>query len=167
MSAVISEANTWLIKRNCSAGPRQLAVVFGSLVAVSFAFGLGFAAFGLWMVLPFVGIELIAVGAAFFCYGRHAADFERIAIAPHILSVEHVEGAHTHRWQFDPRVSHVLVESRGSRWGKRVRVFLMAPATKLELGRYLLDQRRLQLGHEINGALMRARAADCDVPLNT
>ena len=78
MSAPTSEANTWLIKRNCSAGPRQLAMVFGSLVAVSFAFGLGFAAFGLWMVLPFVGLELIAVGAAFFCYGRHAADFERI-----------------------------------------------------------------------------------------
>lgn len=82
MSDAASEANSWLIKRNCSAGPAQLAVVFGSLVAVSFAFGVGFAIFGLWMVLPFVGIELIAVGAAFLCYGWHAADFERIEIAP-------------------------------------------------------------------------------------
>ncbi|MEO8187057.1 MAG: DUF2244 domain-containing protein [Burkholderiaceae bacterium] len=157
MSATSAEANTWLIKRNCSAGPRQLAVVFGSLVAVSFAFGLGFAAFGLWMVLPFVGLEFIAVGAAFFCYGRHAADFERIAIEPQVLSVEQVEGAHTHRWEFDPRVSHVQVETHGRRWGQRVRVFLLAPATRLELGRYLLDQRRLMLGREVNGALLRAR----------
>ena len=158
MSAAISEANSWLTKRNCSASPQQLAVVFGSLMAVSFAFGLGFAAFGLWMVLPFVGIELIAVGAAFFCYGRHAADFERIAIAPRVLSVEHVEGGRTRRWELDPRVSHVQIESRGSKWGQRVRVFLLAPATRLELGRYLLDQRRLLLGCEINGALVRARA---------
>ena len=159
MPVAISEANTWLIKRNCSAGPRQLAIVFGSLVAVSFAFGLGFAAFGLWMVLPFVGIELIAVGAAFFCYGRHAADFERIAIAPRVLSVEHVEGAHTHRWELDPRLSHVQIETHGGKWSQRVRVFLLAPATRLELGRYLLDQRRLLLGRELSGALMRARAA--------
>jgi uncharacterized membrane protein len=156
MSVPTSEANTWLIKRNCSAGPRQLAVVFGSLVAVSFAFGLGFAVFGLWMVLPFVGLELIAVGAAFFCYGRHAADFERISIEPGVVSVEHVEGTQTHRWEFDPRVSHVEVE-RSGRWGKRVRVFLLAPSIKLELGQYLLDQRRLILGREIDGALMQAR----------
>ena len=157
MSVATAEANTWLIKRNCSAGPNQLALVFATLVAVSFAFGLGFAAFGLWMVLPFVGLELIAVGIAFFCYGRHAADFERIAVTPDVISVEHVEGAQTQQWKLDPRVSHVEVEAGGHQWGQRVRVFLLAPATKLELGRHLLDQRRLILAREINGALMRAR----------
>jgi uncharacterized membrane protein len=35
---------TWLIKRNCSASPTQLAAVFGSLVAVSLVFGAAFAA---------------------------------------------------------------------------------------------------------------------------
>lgn len=158
MSDAVAEANTWLIKRNCSAGPRQLAVVFVSLVGVSFAFGVGFAAFGLWMVLPFVGLELIAVGTAFFFYGWHAADFERIAIAPGAVSVERVEGAHTRRWEFDPRVSHVQVQARGRQWGQRVRVYLRSPAATLELGRFLLDQRRSQLAGEISGALMRARA---------
>lgn len=158
MSAAIPEVNTWLIKRNCSASPRQLALVFGSLVAVSFMFGLGFAVFGLWMVLPFVGVELVAVAAAFFCYGWHAADFERIAVAADRLSVEHVEGARKRQWQFDPRQTHVQIESSGRRWGSRVHVFLMAPGVSLELGRYLLDHRRSQLGREIMSSLMRARA---------
>ena len=157
MSDPSPEANTWLIKRNCSAGPRQLAVVFGSLVAVSFAFGMGFAAFGLWMVLPFVGLELVAVGAAFLCYGRHAADFERISIQPGVLSVEQMKGSRAHRWELDPRESHVEVERSGGWWGMRVRVFLLAPTIRLELGQYLLDQSRLILGREINGALMHAR----------
>jgi uncharacterized membrane protein len=157
MSVATEEANTWLIKRNCSAGPRQLALVFATLVAVSFAFGLGFAVFGLWMVLPFVGLELIAVGIAFLFYGRHAADFERIAVAPDVISIKRVEGAHTQQWKLDPRVSHVEVEAGGRQWGQRVRVFLLAPKTKLELGRHLLDQRRLILAREINGALVRAR----------
>ena len=109
------------------------------------------------MVLPFVGLELVAVGAAFFCYARHAADFERITIEPGVVSVEHVKGAQTHRWELDPRASHVEVERSGGRWSKRVRVFLLAPSIRLELGQYLLDQRRLILGREINGALMQAR----------
>lgn len=158
MSVVNCEANAWLIKRNCSAAPRQLALVFSSLAAVSFLFGLGFAAFGLWMVLPFVGVELLAVGAAFFCYGRHAADFERIAIAPQEVLVEKVEGAQIRRWELDPRESRVQIESRGRQWGRRVRVFLLAPGIKLEIGRYLLDQRRSQLGRELDGTLMRVRA---------
>lgn len=159
MPVAAPEANTWLIKRNCSAGPRQLAAVFASLVAISFLFGLGFAALGLWMVLPFVGLELLAVGAAFFYYGQHAADRESIAVTSHRLSVEQVEGANVKQWQFDPRVSRVRVESCGRQWGKRVRVYLLAPGTKLELGRYLLDQKRPQLARELDGTLMRVRAA--------
>ena len=134
-----------------------MAFVFGSLVAVSFAFGIGFAAFGLWMVLPFVGVELIAVGAAFVCYGRHAADFERIAIDSHEVLVERVEGARRTQWHFDPRLSHVQMDASGHRWGRRVRVFFMAPEVKLEVGRHLLDARRRQLGRELDGTLMRAR----------
>lgn len=153
-----SESGEWLIKQNCSAGPGQLAIVFGSIVAVSFAFGLGFAAFGLWMVLPFVGLELIAVGAAFFCYGRHAADFERIAVGPNAVSVEQIDGSHSKRWQLDPRVSRIQTEAHGRLWGKRVRIFLLAPGVKLELGRYLLDHRRMQFARELEGTLMRARA---------
>ncbi len=160
MPAAIPVPNIWLIKRNCSAPPRQLALVFGSLVAVSFVFGLGFAAFGLWMVLPFVGLELVAVAIAFLCYGRHAADFERIAVGPDALTVEQGDGVRTHRWKLDPRVAHIDVESRGKRWGRRVRVYLTTPELKLELGRYLLDQRRMQLGRELSGPLMRARAGN-------
>ncbi len=159
MSEARSEENAWLIKRNCSAGPWPLALVFGSLVAVSFTFGLGFAAFGLWMVLPFVGIELLAVGAAFFCYGRHAADFERIAVAPGSVSVERVSGSRKEKWEFDPRVSHVQIDSSGRQWGKHVHVYLLASGTKLELGRHLLDARRAQLGRELDTTLMRVRAA--------
>ncbi len=158
MSVPRSESGEWLIKRNCSAGPGQLATVFGSIVAISFVFGLGFAAFGLWMVLPFVGLELIAVGVAFFCYGRHAADFERISVAPSALSIEQVDGSHSKRWQFDPRVARVQVEMQGRVWGRRVRVLLLTPELKLELGRHLLDRRRTLFARELEGTLMRARA---------
>ena len=66
----MAEPSIWLIKRNCSASPRQLAGVLVSVVVISFAFGVAFATQGLWMVLPFVGLEVLAVAAAFIFYGR-------------------------------------------------------------------------------------------------
>ena len=144
---------TWLIKRNCSASPTQLAAVFGSLVAVSFAFGAVFAALGLWMVLPFVGLELVAVAVAFLCYGRHAADVERIELAGDKLTVERVEADRSHRWEFDPRRVRVELDERGRGWGVRVQVRLASRGEQIEVGRHLLDEKRAALARELRTAL--------------
>jgi uncharacterized membrane protein len=149
----VAEPATWLIKRNCSASPRLLAGVFASLVAVSFAFGATFAAEGLWMVLPFVGLEIVAVAAAFLCYGRHAADFERIELNDGVLTVERQEGGRSLEFKFDAPWVRVELEERGAGLGKRVRLALACKGQRIEIGRYLVDDRRSTLGREIRGAL--------------
>jgi uncharacterized membrane protein len=146
-----------LIKRNCSASPTQLAAVFGSLVAVSFAFGAVFAMLGLWMVLPFVGLELVAVAVAFLCYGRHAADAERIELAGGKVTVERVEAARRQCWEFDQERVRVEMEERGSGWGASVRVWLASRDEQVEIGRHLLDEKRSALAHELRTALRNAR----------
>jgi uncharacterized membrane protein len=148
---------TWLIKRNCSASPRQLALVFGSLVVVSFAFGAAFAVLGLWMVLPFVGLELLAVAVAFLCYGRHAADRERIELGADKLTVERVEAERHRRWEFDPRWVRVEVDEQGKGWGARVKVRLASGGEQVEVGRHLLDEKRAVLARELRTALKSAR----------
>lgn len=144
---------TWLIKRNCSASPTQLAAVFGSLVAVSLAFGAVFAALGLWMVLPFVGLELVAVAAAFLCHGRHATDAERIELAGDRLTVERIEAERSRRWEFDRRRVRVEVDERGAGMGARVRVHVASRGEQVEIGRHLLDAKRAALARELRTAL--------------
>jgi uncharacterized membrane protein len=141
----------WMIKRNCSASPAQVAWVFASIVAVSFAFGALFAAQGLWLVLPFVGIETLAVAAAFFCYGRRAADYERIEIGGGEVAVEQVEGSRRTVRRLPAPWARVELQRLG-RTG-RVSVWLAAGAKRIEVGRHLLDSRRLQLAEELKGAL--------------
>lgn len=109
------------------------------------------------MVLPFVGLELIAVGVAFFCYARHAADFERIDVTSRAVSVEQADGSLIRRWSLNPRVSYVQVDASGRQWDERVRVYLRGPNVELEVGRHLLDDRRRQFGRELAGALARVR----------
>jgi uncharacterized membrane protein len=148
---VTDSALCWTIKRNCSASPGQLAGVFGSIVAVSFAFGVAFAAHGLWLVLPFVGVELLAVAAAFVCYGRLAADYERIELRNGEIAVEQVEGSRRSLRRLPAQWTRVELQRRG-RTGT-VSVWLAAGAERIEVGRHLLDARRLRLAEELRTAL--------------
>ena len=142
-----------MIKRNCSASPAQLAWVFASIVAVSFAFGAVFAAHGLWLVLPFVGIETLAVAVAFFCYGRRAADYEQIEIGGGEIAVEQVEGSQRRVRRLPSPWARVELQRLGR--SGRVSVWLAAGAERIEVGRHLLDERRVQLAEELKQALAR------------
>ncbi len=149
-------ARRWMIKRNCSASPKQLAWVFASVVAVSFAFGVAFAAHGLWLVLPFVGVEMLAVAAAFFCYGRRAADYERIAIDGDVIAVEQVEAGEVSVRRLPAPWARVELLQHGR--GRRS-VWLAAGADRIEVGRHLLDARRVQLAEELKLALRQPSPA--------
>ena len=50
--------------------PAGLAKIFAALAAVVLAIGTGFAALGAWLVLPFAGLEALALGAAYLAYAR-------------------------------------------------------------------------------------------------
>lgn len=149
----MTDSRHWLIKKNCSASPWQLTVVFASLVAVAFAFGVAFAAQGLWMVLPFVGLELVAVAAAFLCYGRHAADFERIELRDGRIVVERHEATRRSEFIFDLPWVRVELSQRGTGPGLRVKVELVSARQRVEVGRYLAEGRRAALGRELRAAL--------------
>jgi uncharacterized membrane protein len=57
-------------KRNCSMSPAGLAVAFAVLAIVTIAIGTGFALAGAWPVLPFAGLEVVALAVAFFAFAR-------------------------------------------------------------------------------------------------
>jgi uncharacterized membrane protein len=152
-------ATRWIIRRNCSASPKQLALVFASIVLLSFAIGVAFAAHGLWMVLPFVGLELLAVALAFIFYGRHAADYERIELRDGWIDVEHVEGPRRRRWRVPAPWVRLEVQPAGPGERGRARVHLTARGERVEIGRHLLDARRLALAAELKRALAEPAAA--------
>ena len=148
-----AQPTSWTVKRNCSASPAQLATVFASLVGVSFVFGVVFATLGLWLILPFVGLELIAVAIAFVCYGRRAADFERITLSPPQLHVERADGARTLHWNFPLAATRIEVEEEGAGWMHRVHVWIVSRGERVEVGRHLPVDRRGDLAREMRAAL--------------
>ena len=78
----------WLLKRNCSATPRQMVGFYASLCALSLVIGTAFWLQGATRVMPFAWVELVACGAALLICSRHASDSERIRLQPRRLTDE-------------------------------------------------------------------------------
>src|SRR5262245_37547556 len=134
-----------LLKRNCSISPAALARVFAFLVAVTLGIGIGFAAAGAWLVLPFAGIEIALLAAAFVANGRHAADYERIERAGERLTVEVSSAGRTERHEMQVCTTRVRIAVEGH----AARVWLSANGRDFEIGRHLRAQGRVELAAEL------------------
>jgi uncharacterized membrane protein len=133
------------LKRNCSISPAGLAGVFAALAFVVVAIGAGFAAAGAWLVLPFAGLEVLLLGAAYLLYARRAADYERIVLESGRLKVEVAEAQKTLRYEMEARRARVCLEEQ--------RVMLRGARDELELGRHLDAATRARFAEELERRL--------------
>jgi len=140
----------WLLKRNCSATPRQMLGFFGSLAALSLAIGAFFWVQGATLVMPFAWAELGGLGIALVLYARHAADSESIQLRPGRLTVEHACGGHVERVEFAPAWVRVEPEL-----GDRSLIELSGQGRCIAVGRFVRPELRRQLADELRWALRR------------
>jgi uncharacterized membrane protein len=140
-------------KRNCSMSPQALVWLLVFTACLSFAIGIGFALFGAWPVLPFVGLELIALAAAFYAHARHAADYEQIVVRDGVMLVEVHEGGRCEVHRFHP--GWVQLHTRKA--ADDVRVGIRSHGRELEIGRHLDAPGRGLLAVELAGRLKRYR----------
>jgi uncharacterized membrane protein len=141
------------VKRNCSISPRAVLGLLAITAFVSFGIGAAFAWLGLWLVLPFVGIEMAALVLAFYLDGRHASDFERFESNGNALVVEIREGNRCRTMNFDS--SWVRLVCHDLRW--ETKLVLTQRSQELVIGRHLNGPGRKMLGQEL------ARVLGCEL----
>jgi uncharacterized membrane protein len=134
-----------ILKRNCSISPAGLAGVFGALAALTLAIGAAFALAGAWLVLPFAGLEIAALGVAYLAYARRAADYERIELAGGRLTIEVAEADRMARYQVEAQQARVHVEAD--------LVVLRGAGEELQLGRHLDAERRVEFAAQLQKRL--------------
>ena len=130
--------------------PNHLLLVFGSLCAVSMGIAVACWAQGATLVVPFAMAELAAVGTAIWVYARHAADNECIRLDPGRLVVEHANGRHTERVEFQSDWVRVEPEH-----GDGSLIELSGRGQKIVVGRFVRPELRRQLADELRWALRR------------
>ncbi|MDO8449284.1 DUF2244 domain-containing protein [Rhodoferax sp.] len=141
----------WFLRRNCALTPTQLGWFYLSLCVVSLGIGAVFWFQGAVLVLWFAWAELLAVGAAFLLYARHATDGERIYLQDGRLVVEFENAGRLERAEF--RREWVRVEPR---LGDRSLIEVSGQGRSIDVGRFVRPELRPVLAKEIRMALRGA-----------
>jgi len=143
-----SDSVQWLLKRNCSVTPAQLGWMYVSLCVVSMGIAIFFWMQGARMVMPFAWLELLAVGAAFVVYARHARDGEKIVLQGGQLVVELENGGRMRRAEFNRQ--WVRIEPKS---GDGSLIEVSGQGQSVRVGRHLRPELRPALAREIRFAL--------------
>ena len=135
-----------VIGPNASLKPRQAMWFMAGMSAVSLSIGGFFALLGFWPVLPFAGLELVALAAALVVCLRRNRYREVVSFEGEAIRVEVGEvgrGVAT-RLQLRRSGTRVLIE-RGPHGTSPTRLLLSGSGQQVELGRCLTDVERDRL----------------------
>jgi len=133
-------------RRHDSLGSLRRWLLFASLCFVSVGLGLGFAALGAWLVLPYSVLEMAVLYWAFRWIDRHATDWERVSVCGDRVIVERERAGVRMRQEFNRYWARVEVEDGG---------FNRPPRLKLRFA-----GRVLPFGEELPAAQRRRVARD-------
>jgi uncharacterized membrane protein len=137
-------------RRNNSLSSSGRLLVFGLILAVCMGIALALAVLlGAWMIVPFTGLEMLALYLAFRHVGHHAADYERIGIDGDFLAIELRDGGQVRRFSLNRQWAQVVGSGDGSR------LALRSHGRELEIGRHRNGEQRLAMGRELKRELKR------------
>ncbi len=151
LAQVSGHTLAWHLRRNCSVTPRQLGGIYAGLCLVSLGIGVGFWWLGAKLVLGFAGLELLAVGAGFLMYARHAADGETVSLQGGRLVVEREYAGRREKVEFG--CAHVRIAPLAS---EQSLIEVMAHGRRVGIGRHLRPEWRPVLAGEMRRALVAA-----------
>ncbi len=106
---------TWLMKRNCSFSPKQVGMFYVSIVCFSLLVATYFLLIGVWMVIIFTAIEILALTIALYVYTRHALDYEKITIVGKQLLFERSWGGKLQQHEFNTVWTKVISTGKADR----------------------------------------------------
>lgn len=134
-------------RRHCSSLDWPLMrLVFGSLALFSMLIAAAFAAAGAWLIIPFAGIEIAALGAAAWFTLRKSGDFEWLAFDGDRILVEVRERGRSRQYEFN-RCWARLVTDRGGA------VALRSHGREIAIGRFCGEEGRQELARELRSRL--------------
>ncbi len=103
------------MKRNCSFSPKQVGLFYLSIVSFSLLVAFYFLFIGVWMIIIFTTIEILALTIALYIYSRHALDYEKITIIGKQLLFERSWGGKVQLEEFNTVWTKLVHKKEGRR----------------------------------------------------
>lgn len=141
---------TYFKRHASSLDLRLLTLVFGSLTVFSMVIAAGFAMAGAWLIIPFAGVEIAALGVAVCVILRRAGDFEQLVFSGDRILVEIRERGVVRQFEFHRGWARLATGETGS-------VVLCSHGRTVEIGRYCSAEGRRGLALELRDRLGNKR----------
>jgi uncharacterized membrane protein len=148
-----------LSRRHSSLSPAGRVLVFGSLAIVTVAISLGFAFHGAWPVLPFAGLECLALYLVYRWLGRHQGDYQCVTVDGERVVVETRKGTQTLRGEFSQAWAQVVIEEGDD---GRPSVFIRSHGRAVEIGQWLTGEGRIEIARRLRRRLAQNHSRNQD-----
>lgn len=144
----------WVIQPNCSLPWRVAVRVYIAITVCCLGIGVAFALHGFWPVLPFAGLEVAVLGAAFYLCHQRAMTREVISVSGDVVIVEKGRREPEHRWECPRAWAQVRLEPSAVNWYPS-RLTLAYHGKRVEIGHFLNEQERRSLAADLKAMIGR------------
>lgn len=154
VSSTVDSKHNWriVIRPNRSLSRRQLQFAFAIIAIVCLGIASGFAAIGLWPILPFAGAEVLVVGIGFYLSALGGQETEVVSVDRHKVAVEKGRRRTRERLELRRAWLQIRLLAPRIRWYP-TRLVLRSHGKEVELGGFLNDQERRRLAGELHQAI--------------
>jgi uncharacterized membrane protein len=135
---------------------RTLRRLFLGFALFSGGLSLGLALMGAWLVAPFTGLELLALGAALYVSARGVRQREVVRISPETLQVQRGRRGPEQEFRFHPGWARVEL-LRDPRGWRPSRLIISSHGRSVELARALPEPERHALARSLRSLLESMR----------
>jgi uncharacterized membrane protein len=144
----------FVLAPNRSISWRELLLFYFLTCVLALAIGLFFALQGMWLVLPFSGLEMLAMGLGLYITSRKVYRREVITLDPQRLRIE--KGMHRidQSWEFKTSWVSVRNDRDNIRHGRR-RLVIGASGSSVEVGSFLANSEKDALAFQLKECIIR------------
>jgi uncharacterized membrane protein len=144
----------FVLSPNCSISWRELVIFYCLTCVVIVAIGVFFTLQGMWLVLPFSGLEMMVLGTALYLTSRKVHRREVITLDPERVRVEKGVRKVDQLWEFATPGTRVFEEPDARRNAAR-RLILGAHGRYVEVGDFLNRLEKDALAFQLKGCIIR------------
>ena len=146
------QRRTFVIAPNQSMSGRELLLVFSGIAGVTLAIGGYFWLQGFTLVLPFSGLEVLALGAALYITAWRGGAREVITITDDSVYVETGRTRPERRHDFQRYWTKVVLRRPWAAWHPS-KLLLCSHGREIEVGRFLNEEERKGLAKILRSAI--------------
>lgn len=145
-------SHRFMIRPNCSLPWRETVQFYLGMVIVSFSIAIAFAMKGMWLILPFAGLEMLALGVALYIVSRRGMRWQMLNIHENCVDIIECVDKSESRHSFQRAWVQVRFEAATVK-GHPSRLLLGSHGRTTEIGEYLTEIEKQQLAQQLRDAL--------------